>query len=230
MPDRRTADGLVDVADDMRHHALLPIACLLATALPALPGHAGAVHREMGGQLVGLVTVPDLDQMVAVSLPDGRVLRRFRVPEPVAIRSDSGIVAVVTSPRVRVTLLPGPSLSKTTTFNGFRTPHPVAMTPDGEYAYVTDAGSGRLSVIEFSGHRTVSSMRVGAGPGRVTVSPAGPGRARHHEPRDIARTRRDGVIPARSDHRLRGVDAQSPDGRSDGDPGDERGHRDLAMT
>jgi YVTN family beta-propeller protein len=68
-----------------------------------------------------------------------------------------------------VTLL-GQSLRRIAVFRGFRSPQLAAFTPDGEYALVTDAVAGTLSVIDLSARAVVGRVRVGAGAHHLAVS------------------------------------------------------------
>jgi DNA-binding beta-propeller fold protein YncE len=53
----------------------------------------------------------------------------------------------------------------------FRSPQIAAITPDGEWVYVTDAATGELSVIELLTRRVVDRVFVGAGAHHLAISP-----------------------------------------------------------
>ena len=52
-----------------------------------------------------------------------------------------------------------------------RTPQIAAITPDGNWAYVTDSTTGELSVIALATDRVVDRVPVGAGAHHLTISP-----------------------------------------------------------
>ncbi|MCH9029766.1 MAG: T9SS type A sorting domain-containing protein, partial [Bacteroidetes bacterium] len=52
-------------------------------------------------------------------------------------------------------------------------PRDVAVTPDGNFAYVVNAGSGTVSVIATATDRVVATVGVGAGPFGVAITPDG---------------------------------------------------------
>jgi YVTN family beta-propeller protein len=132
---------------------------------------APAAHA--GGSPVALVTAETANEVLAVSLPDGRVLRRVHVRDPQAIAALQSGPAVVVSPSGTVTLLAYHSLHVLKVFRNFRSPQIAAITPDGEWAYVTDAATGYLTVIELAKRKIVDSVFVGAGAHHLAVSPGG---------------------------------------------------------
>ena len=52
-------------------------------------------------------------------------------------------------------------------------PYGVAITPDGNYAYVTNHGSGTVSVIQISTNKVTSTVTVGSSPYGVAITPDG---------------------------------------------------------
>jgi YVTN family beta-propeller protein len=124
-----------------------------------------------GGTPVALVTAETENEVIAVSLPSGRVLRRVHVTDPETVAATpSGQVAVV-SPKGTVTLLDWRSLRLLAVLRDFRSPQIAAITPDGQWVYVTDAATGDLSVIELQTRRVVDRVFVGAGAHHLTISP-----------------------------------------------------------
>ncbi len=148
---------------------LLVVAALLCvvTAHEAAP----ALGRPTGGTPVALVTAAGENEVLAVSMPGGRVLRRVHLRDPETIVTDPKGVAVVVSPTGRVTLLDWRTLKVLAVLRGFGSPQVAAITPDGEWVYVTDATTGELSVIELARRRVVDRIHVGANPHSVAVSP-----------------------------------------------------------
>jgi YVTN family beta-propeller protein len=137
-----------------------------ATSTPAVPAPTAPI---------ALVTAERLNELVAVSLPGGRVLRHVHVaadPTTVAAGPDGPAVAV--SPASgRVTLLSRSGLRPIRVLRGFRSPQIAAVTPNGRYALVTDAGAGTLSAIDLSALRVVGRVAVGSGAHHIGISPDG---------------------------------------------------------
>jgi len=147
---------------------LLAFGCAAsAVASSATPGHA------RGGSPVALVTAESENELLAVSLPDGKVIRRVRVPvdpENVDVQP-SGPAIVVSTRGGAVSILQARSLRPIRVLRGFRDPHIAAIAPDGEWAYVTDDGTGLLSVIELARAAIVNRVFVGMGAHHLSFSP-----------------------------------------------------------
>lgn len=141
---------------------LVPLAAIVAESAPA---------QVTGGTPVALVTAEGENELLAVSLPGGKVLRRVHLPDPQAIAAGPNGPAVVVSPEGAVTLLDWRSLKVLKVLRGFRSPQVAAITPDGEWVYVTDAATGELSVIELQTRRVVDRVYVGAGAHHLALSP-----------------------------------------------------------
>ncbi len=121
-----------------------------------------------------LVTDETENRLLAVDLPSGRVARRVELPadpEDIAISRRRGVAIVVSSRAGKVTLLDSRTLRTLKTFGGFDQPHIVAVTPDGETAYVTDDVRGTLTVIGLNNTQMTSRIVVGAGAHHLTFSP-----------------------------------------------------------
>ena len=125
----------------------------------------------MGGTPVALVTAGSENEVLAVSLPGGKVLKRVHLSDPESIAADPSGQAAVVSPEGTVTLLDWRSLRVLAVIRGFRSPQIAASTPDGEWVYVTDAATGELSVIELQTRRVVDRVYVGAGAHHLAISP-----------------------------------------------------------
>lgn len=147
---------------------------VLAAALTLLVA-GGADARARGGAPVALVTAEKQNELLAVSLPDGAILRRVRLPaDPENVDVGPAGPAVVVSARGgAVTLLAWRSLKVVKVLHGFRGPHLAAIAPDGKRAYVTDDATGLLSTIDFTRERVVGRVLVGAGAHHLTCSPDG---------------------------------------------------------
>jgi len=145
---------------------------LVLVVAVALPGGAA----RGGGSPVALVTAETQNQLLAVELPSGHLLRRLPMPaDPENVAVVGTTRAVVVSPRAgAVTIVSTPSLRIVRVLRGFVSPHIVTATADFRGAYVTDDGSGRLDVIRLSGRpRVVRSVFVGAGAHHMGLSPSG---------------------------------------------------------
>jgi DNA-binding beta-propeller fold protein YncE len=101
------------------------------------------------------------------------VLRRVAIAADPTTVTTAGIgPAIVVSPRSRtVTVLDWRSLHPVAVLHGFRSPQIAAITPDGEWALVTDAAAGTVSVIELADDRIAGRVFVGHGAHHLAVSP-----------------------------------------------------------
>jgi DNA-binding beta-propeller fold protein YncE len=148
------------------------VACVAALLGVLLVAGSAAGHR-LGGSPVALVTAESENELLAISLPGGAVLRRVRVasdPETVSAEA-SGPVVVVSRASGVVTVLAWRSLRPVVVLRGFRSPQLAAITPDGGWVYVTDAATGELSVVELAAKRVVDRVFVGKGAHHLAVSP-----------------------------------------------------------
>jgi YVTN family beta-propeller protein len=80
---------------------------------------------------------------------------------------------VVVSPSGTVMILAWRSLRVLAVLRDFRSPQIAVITPDGDWAYVTDSASGDLSVISLASRRVVDRVFVGYGAHHLAVSPDG---------------------------------------------------------
>jgi DNA-binding beta-propeller fold protein YncE len=150
----------------------------LLAALPAvavvllLPS---AVAATTAGRPVALVTAETSNEVLAVSLGPhgGKVLRRIHLVDPLMIAAPLRGPAVVVNPRGTVTLLAWYTLRPIAVFHSFRAPKVAAIAPDGRLAYVTDEGTGDLSVIDLARRRIVARVFVGLMAHHLGISPNG---------------------------------------------------------
>lgn len=135
---------------------------------------SSASARQTGGVWVALVTAEQQNQLVAVDLSAGKVLRRVSLPaDPQNVAVTENAVVVVSTEAGAVTVLDQPSLRVRKVFRGLRDPHIVATSKDGRLAYVTDDGSGELIVIGLSAKRIVARVFVGSGAHHMSLGPSG---------------------------------------------------------
>jgi YVTN family beta-propeller protein len=132
---------------------------------------SSASARPAGGTPAALVTAERSNEVFAVSLPGGRIVRRVHIADPQAVAAGTVGPAVVVNPAGTVTLLDWRTLRPIAVLRDFRSPQIAAVTPDSEWAYVTDAATGDLSVIEFHKRRVVSRVFVGYGAHHLAISP-----------------------------------------------------------
>jgi len=134
----------------------------LGVTLAVVAQSAGAGVR--GGSPVALVTSEAENQLIAVDLPSGKVLRRLNLPTDPENVETTGTTAVVVSPKAgAVTFVDVETLRVRKILRGFGSPHIAAVTPDGEWVYVTDDARGQLDVIELARMRVVRRVFVGRG-------------------------------------------------------------------
>lgn len=121
-----------------------------------------------------LVTAETENRLLVVGLPGGRAVRRVSLPtdpEDIATMGNGGVVIVVSSRGREVTALDRDTLRPIKTLGGFGSPHIAAISPDGEYAYITDDARGTLTVIRLSDMTVTSKVPVGAGAHHLAFSP-----------------------------------------------------------
>jgi DNA-binding beta-propeller fold protein YncE len=121
---------------------------------------------------VALVTAELRNELVVVSLPGGRVVRRIPVArDPKTVSAAPGGPVAVVSPGSGTVTMIGSGLRRLAVFRHFRSPQLAAFTPDGEYLLVTDAAAGTLTSIELSRMQVVGRVAVGAGAHHLAISP-----------------------------------------------------------
>jgi DNA-binding beta-propeller fold protein YncE len=142
---------------------------VLAVPLVALTPGAGAG----GGRTIALVTAETVNQLVAVDLPSGRIVKRLQVPDDPQNVAVCGRTAAVVSVRAgAVTLVDTNTLRIRRVIRGFASPHIPACSRDGRTIYVTDDARGQLAAIRDD--RVVSKLFVGSGAHHIAVSPDQP--------------------------------------------------------
>ena len=146
---------------------------VVGVAVVVLQTANGGSARPAGGSPVALVTAESSGEVLAVSLPAGKILRRVHLVNPQAIAAQPSGPAVVVSPSGTVTLLAYHSLRPLKVFRSLRSPQIAAITPDGKWAYVTDAATGKLCVINLAERKIVDTVFVGAGAHHLAISPDG---------------------------------------------------------
>src|SRR5437660_2963423 len=152
----------------MRRMLALPV---VAAAL-LLPSSGAA---QTAGRPVALVTAETAGEVVAVSLGPhgGHILRRVHLADPLMIAAGAHGPAVVVNPSGVVTLVAWYTLRPIKVFRSFRTPKVAAVAPDGRLAYVTDEGTGYLSVIDLARRTIVGRVFVGLEAHHLGISPDG---------------------------------------------------------
>ena len=129
-----------------------------------------ATHRAKTE--VALITAELRNELVAVSVPAGRVLRRIPVAQdPKTVSAAPGGPVAVVSPGSGTVTVFGRGLKRVAVFRHFRSPQLATFTADGEYLLVTDAAAGTLTSIELADMRIVGHVVVGAGAHHLATSP-----------------------------------------------------------
>jgi YVTN family beta-propeller protein len=144
------------------------------TTTPAGTGSSvtATAHRATRSIPVAVVTAETEHAVLEVSTVTGRVLRRVTVTgDPTTLAAAPTGPVVVCSPAAgAVTLLSWPRLRPVAVLHRFQTPEIAAITPDGEWALVSDA-AGTVSTIQLSNDRLVDRVWVGRGAHHIAVSP-----------------------------------------------------------
>jgi DNA-binding beta-propeller fold protein YncE len=143
--------------------SLLALVCVF----PAAGAHAG-------GSPVALVTSETTNQLIAVSLPSGHVLRRLPMPpDPQNVEATPQTAVVVSTRGAAVTLVDVRSLRVVKTIRGFGAPHIPLIAADLHHAYVTDDARGQLVVIDLARRRVVRRVFVGYGAHHMAADSTG---------------------------------------------------------
>ena len=121
-----------------------------------------------------LVTDETQNRMLVVDLPSGRIARS--VPVPLTRRTSprpATAASSLSSARQagKVTILNRDTLKVIRTFSGFDRPHIAAISPDDQYAYITDDARGTFTVIRLSDMKVTDTVAVGIGAHHLAFSP-----------------------------------------------------------
>lgn len=129
-------------------------------------------HSPAARPPVAVVTAETEHAVLEVSPVTSRVVRRVPVAgEPTTLAAAPTGPVVVCSPTAgTVTILSWPGLRPLAVLRSFHTPEIAAVTPDGEWALVSDA-AGTVSTIQLSDDRVVDRVWVGRGAHHMAVSP-----------------------------------------------------------
>ncbi len=142
---------------------------LLLLAVLAVPASHAA---RLGGEPVALVTAETQNQLVAVDLPSGRIIRRLAMPtDPENVVADATYAVVVSARAGAVTLVGTRRLRVLKILRGFRSPHIALIVPEHEIAYVTDDARGQLAVVDLARRRVTRKLFVGVGAHHMAISP-----------------------------------------------------------
>jgi DNA-binding beta-propeller fold protein YncE len=139
-----------------------------------MPQATGPVPAERRPSPQALVTDEQQNRLLVVDLPGGRIARSVPMPadpEDVAATDNGGVVVVVSSRAGEVTILNRHTLKPIKTFRGFNEPHIAAISPDDEYAYITDDVRGTLTAIRLSDMKVTDTVAVGIGAHHLAFSP-----------------------------------------------------------
>ena len=147
---------------------------VVATALLLVPS-ASAGIRGSASRPVALVCAEASNEVFAVSIGPhgGQILKRVHIADPLMVAAPLHGPAVVVDPHGTVTLLGWHSLRPIKAFHGFVRPEVAAIAPGDRYAYVSDAGSGRLVVIDLKRRSIVGHVFAGLQAHHLDFSPDG---------------------------------------------------------
>lgn len=145
---------------------------VLLTGLLLVPSASAGASAN---RPVALVCAEASNEVFAVSLGrhGGHVLKRVHVDDPLMVAARLHGPAVVVDPHGTVTLLGWHSLRPIKVFHGFARPEVAAIAPGERYAYISDAGSGRLVVIDLKRRSIVGHVSVGLQAHHLDFSPDG---------------------------------------------------------
>jgi DNA-binding beta-propeller fold protein YncE len=137
---------------------------LLVLVSAALLVPASQARVVGGGTPVALVTAETRNELLAVSLPGGRIVKRLRTPaDPQNVETSDRTAVVVSTRGAAVTLIDVRRLRVVKVLRGFGSPHIPLIGRDGRFAYVTDDARGQLVVIDLLRWRVTRRVFVGFG-------------------------------------------------------------------
>jgi hypothetical protein len=146
----------------------------LATAAAPLVLGPSALAAPRGGVPVALVTADLESSIVAVGLPNGRIVRRLATPPgPRAIESFPLGALVAHTAHGRVSFVDARTLEVDEVDGAFSAPRYAAVDANGQYAYVTDSERGEVVVVDFLRRRAVGRVAVGGPARHLGRDPAG---------------------------------------------------------
>lgn len=149
----------------LRALAVLGSALVLAAPAPTATKSARAL---------ALVTAETLNQLAAVELPSGRVLKRLPMPAgPQNVAAESDLAVVVSPSAGAITFVDAHRLRIDKILRGFAAPHIAAFSRDGKLVYVTDDARGQLVVVRLACRCVVRKLFVGLGAHHLSQSPDG---------------------------------------------------------
>jgi hypothetical protein len=141
----------------------------LALAPRALAGALAGRRRALA-----LVTADEEARLVAVDLATGAVRRHVRtLPQPRSIETVGSTAVVAHSELGIVSLVHADTLRVAHVLRGFGEPRYTAAHPDGRHAYVSDAKSGEVVVLDVLRGSVVGRVGVGALARHVGIDPSG---------------------------------------------------------
>jgi DNA-binding beta-propeller fold protein YncE len=119
------------------------------------------------------VTAETRNQLVAVDLRTGRVLRRLPEPSDPENVVMGPIPIVVSSASHTVSLLNSRDLRPFAVLRRFASPHIATFATGGRFAYVSDDGAGTVTPIDLRAGTELAAVAVGAGAHHMAASPDG---------------------------------------------------------
>jgi DNA-binding beta-propeller fold protein YncE len=129
------------------------------------------VHPPSLGRPVAVVTAETEHAVLEVSPFTGRVLRRVAVTgDPTTLTGPTGPLVVCSPAAGTVTILSWPGMRRIAVLHSFHRPEIADITPDGEWALVSDA-AGTVSTINLTTDRIVDRVWVGRDAHHMSVSP-----------------------------------------------------------
>jgi hypothetical protein len=129
--------------------------------------------RPTGGTWVALVTAEQQNELLAVELSTGKVVRRVSLPADPQNVAASWRMSVVVSARAGAVTLIDQRGRVQKVFRGLDDPHIVVVNRGKDLAYVPTDGSGELIVIDMIARRIIGRTFVGKGAHHMALRPSG---------------------------------------------------------
>jgi DNA-binding beta-propeller fold protein YncE len=155
-----------------------------------------------GASALALVTADTQAQIVVVSLPDGRVLRRIPTPrDPRAVETVGGRAVVAHTVIGELSLVDREARSVTEITGPMREPRYMAADRSGDLTFVSDSGLGEVLTVDLDARRVVGRVDVGGPARHIGIDPTGRriwtslgGKAERIAVLDVSRPRRPRLV------------------------------------
>lgn len=158
----------------MNRFRTIVIVSILTLVLQACGGVPAPVVQETPAAVDATLATPAATQVV-VPATGGVISKNPSSSSPIAISEDDSLLAVVNNLDDTLTIInvAGDANTKVAVIEVGDEPRTVAISPDKQWAYVTNQGSGTVSVINLTTNQKEKDVPVGIEPYGIALTPDG---------------------------------------------------------